>query len=149
MFGLVVTIIAVALAAALAVATIYMGGDAFNNGKTKAETATYVNQAQQVSGAVDFFVAREGRLPSSVDELQPDYLMSMPKPPTDKGEWDIDGVGLSLQVDNTDTCKDVNEESGVPDSLINAGSDYPTCQDMANADVDVLYYCCEDQSGGT
>ena len=37
MFSLIITIISVALVAALALATLYYGGDAFNEGRPKAE----------------------------------------------------------------------------------------------------------------
>ena len=51
MFSLIITIISIALVAALAVATIYYGGSAFTNGSAKAAASTVVAHAQQITGA--------------------------------------------------------------------------------------------------
>jgi type II secretory pathway pseudopilin PulG len=51
MFSLIITIISIALVAALAVATIYYGGTAFTTGSTKAQAAGLVSSAQQIAGA--------------------------------------------------------------------------------------------------
>ena len=51
MFSLIITIISIALVAALAVATIYYGGSAFTKGSAKAAASTVVAHAQQVTGA--------------------------------------------------------------------------------------------------
>ena len=50
MFSLIITIISIALVAALAVATIYYGGDAFNQGTTKAKASTIVMPASSCCG---------------------------------------------------------------------------------------------------
>ena len=44
MFSLIVTIIAIALVAALALATLYYGGSAFNQSSAKAQAAKLLNQ---------------------------------------------------------------------------------------------------------
>ncbi len=51
MFSLIITIISIALVAALALATIYYGGSAFNRGSADAKAAQYINEGQQLSGA--------------------------------------------------------------------------------------------------
>ena len=51
MFSLIISIIAIALVAALALASIYYGGDAFQEGTAKAEASTVINQGQQVQAA--------------------------------------------------------------------------------------------------
>jgi hypothetical protein len=51
MFQLIVAVISIALVAALALASIFYGGEAFTRGQLKAQVATMVNQAQQISGA--------------------------------------------------------------------------------------------------
>jgi hypothetical protein len=52
MFSLIITIISIALVAALALATLYYGGSAFNRGSAGAEAARLINEGQQVNGAV-------------------------------------------------------------------------------------------------
>lgn len=52
MFSLIITIISIALVAALALATLYYGGSAFNRGSQGAIAAQLINEGQQVNGAV-------------------------------------------------------------------------------------------------
>ncbi len=52
MFSLIITIISIALVAALALATLYYGGSAFNRGSAGATAAQLINEGQQVNGAV-------------------------------------------------------------------------------------------------
>ena len=79
MFSLIITIISIALVAALAVATIYYGGDAFNQGTTKAKASTIVNQAQQVAGANTLFKSNTGSFAGTVSDLVSNaYLGSAP-----------------------------------------------------------------------
>ena len=79
MFSLIITIISIALVAALALATLYYGGDAFNQGRADAEASKILNQGQQMLGAADLFHANRGRYPNNVAELvSADYLKSIP-----------------------------------------------------------------------
>ena len=52
MFSLIITIISIALVAALALATIYYGGSAFNRGSAGAVASQLINEGQQVNGAI-------------------------------------------------------------------------------------------------
>ena len=52
MFSLIITIISIALVAALALATLYYGGDAFNQGRAGADASRLINEGQQVNAAV-------------------------------------------------------------------------------------------------
>jgi hypothetical protein len=54
MFSLIITIISIALVAALALATIYYGGNAFNKGSESAKAAQLINEGQQLNGAFAF-----------------------------------------------------------------------------------------------
>ena len=51
MFSLIITIISIALVAALALATIYYGGSAFNRGSADAKASQLINEGQQINGA--------------------------------------------------------------------------------------------------
>ena len=57
MFSLIITIISIALVAALALATIYYGGNAFNKGSAEAKASQLINEGQQINGAVAMFNA--------------------------------------------------------------------------------------------
>jgi hypothetical protein len=52
MCSLIITIISIALVAALALATIYYGGTAFNRGSAEAKASQLINEGQQINGAV-------------------------------------------------------------------------------------------------
>lgn len=79
MFSLIITIISIALVAALALATLYYGGEAFNEGRAKAEAAKLKNHGQQLLGAADLFRLEKGRYPNNVPELVSEgYLSSVP-----------------------------------------------------------------------
>lgn len=52
MFSLIISIIAIALVIVLAGASLYYGGDAFNQGTAKGEFAKITNEAQQVAAAI-------------------------------------------------------------------------------------------------
>jgi hypothetical protein len=60
MFSLIITIISIALVAALALATLYYGGSAFNKGAAGAVAARLINEGQQVNGAVALYKADIG-----------------------------------------------------------------------------------------
>jgi hypothetical protein len=60
MFSLIITIISIALVAALAVATIYYGGSAFTQGTAKASASAFVAAGQQVNGALTLFANDNG-----------------------------------------------------------------------------------------
>lgn len=69
MFSLIIALISIALVAALALATLYYGGDSFNQSAAKAQAAKIVNQQQQLLGATDLFISEKGRIPNGVAEL--------------------------------------------------------------------------------
>ncbi|NLC21536.1 MAG: hypothetical protein GX771_06450, partial [Halomonadaceae bacterium] len=95
MFSLIITIISIALVAALALATLYFGGDAFNQGSAKAAASTVVNQAQQINGANTLHYLDFQSYATDVGDLvDGDYLASAPNPGTISSEdYDIDTDG--------------------------------------------------------
>lgn len=79
MFSIIITIIAIALVAALALATLYYGGDSFNKGGSAARASQIVAQGQQVLGAAELFRADRGRWPHSMEEMVSlNYLKGVP-----------------------------------------------------------------------
>jgi len=81
-FSLIITIVSIALVAALAIATIYYGGQVSRNAKARADAAAVTTQAQQILGAAQLFRTIEGRWPSDLQELvAATYLDKVPSPP--------------------------------------------------------------------
>lgn len=82
MFSLIIVLVSIGLAAAIALATLYYGGDAFREGETAARAARVVNQGQQVLGAADMFKSEQGRWPNSMAEMVAlKYLKEIPTVP--------------------------------------------------------------------
>jgi len=79
MFSLIITIISVALVAALALATLYYGGAAFNEGRADAEASKIINQGQQVLAAADLYYANHGTWPTVAKMVADGYLKSAPQ----------------------------------------------------------------------
>jgi hypothetical protein len=80
MFNLIITIISIALVAALAVATIYYGGAAFSQGSARANAATLVSHAQQITAANTLYAnASGGSFATNIADLvSNNYLGSIP-----------------------------------------------------------------------
>lgn len=79
MFSLIITIISVALVAALALATLYYGGDAFNQGRADAKAAQLLLQGQQLLAAADMYKVNHGVFPPNKQAMVDEgYLKSIP-----------------------------------------------------------------------
>lgn len=120
MFSLIITIISIALVAALALATLYYGGAAFNRGHADAQAAKVRNQGQQLLGANELFKINHGRYALNVAELvSSDYLKSAPvaraavQAALADSTWFMPLPGESLFLLDTDfpeACRSINEE---------------------------------------
>jgi hypothetical protein len=118
MFSLIITIISIALVAALALATLYFGGDAFNQGSAKAAAATVVNQAQQINGANTLHYLDNQTYGDLAALTGDDYLASAPNPGsisasdysinTTTGVITLDGVKSAV-------CDAINTQAGLAD----------------------------------
>ncbi len=79
MFSLIITIAAVALVVALVVAMMYHGGgDTMTKGKQEAEIARSLNELSQIKGALTAYYADKGTDATSLQDLVPAYLSSVP-----------------------------------------------------------------------
>jgi hypothetical protein len=104
MFSLIISIIAIALVAALALASIYYGGDAFQEGTAKAEASTVINQGQQVQAAVtmaeiDEVVVADGAL---TELTTGNYLKEIPQ--VRSAAWTKSGANVLVDVVNAEVC---------------------------------------------
>lgn len=79
MFSLIVTIISIALVAALALATLYYGGTVMSEQRSKAIAAGAKLQSEQILAATQLFHHDQGRYPNDLNELVTmEYLRSVP-----------------------------------------------------------------------
>lgn len=121
MFQLIIAIIAIALVAVLAVASLYYGGTAFSSGSVKAAASTVVSQAQQISAA-DVLYQNEngGTIASAASVLAPSYLASIPVLSTKIGgaapAWVLASDGsVSNTVASQQICDAVNAQTSFTD----------------------------------
>jgi type II secretory pathway pseudopilin PulG len=160
MFSLIITIISIALVAALALATLYFGGDAFNQGSAKAAAATIVNQASQINGAntLHFLdkqeyntVLSDGVTDPANDLVDGGYLSSLPSP-GDSATGDyavtaVDDPSITLDGVKKAVCEAVNIQSG----LMQSGDSIPVVDGTTNSvlsdAVTTQFGCAEDGTG--
>jgi hypothetical protein len=150
MFSVIITVISIALVAALTLATVYFGGDTFLQGKPEAEAARYINEGQQVSAAIRLYQAEnQGQLPGDLNaDLVGHYLKDMPEA---GANWDIASDAIVKAVANAETCETVNKRAGWVNPNWIEGSDAVgkhepvACDDAALQGE--IYYCCTAPSG--
>ena len=124
MFSLIIAIIAIALVAVLAGASVYYGSDAFQGNKSKARYAEIVNQSEQISNAFLAFKI-EGRTLDSgncntgdpsgcLEQLrQAKYLSAIPERNETGRLWEVDSDGaLFTTTEDADACILANESKG-------------------------------------
>jgi hypothetical protein len=81
MFSLIITIVAIALVVALAVAVIYYGGDTSSRAMVRSSSNTLLNQASQINAAGTMAVANGAGWPAEAPIFAEPYLKAMPVPP--------------------------------------------------------------------
>lgn len=121
MFSLVVTIISIALVAALALATLYYGGDAFREGQTQAQASKVKNQAQQLLGAAVLYKANHGHYADTLEDMVPEYLKTLPVAQAAAvasalaaDDWTLVAAGepvFALTTSSSDVCGSINEDA--------------------------------------
>lgn len=127
MFSLIISIISIALVAAIAVATIFFGGNAFKTGSAAAQAAETLNATQQINGAGQVFINDKGRGFNDFNELVSEgYLKGLPR-----GDWAL-VEGHAVRTDMSEaSCLEANKKLGI--------NTVPQCSDPAYADQAV---CC-------
>lgn len=130
MFSLIITIVSIALVAALALATLYYGGSAFNQGTADAEAARIMNQGQQLMGAADLYYADKNEWPASPQVLEAEgYLKKVPVAAASMdsayaqtaNDWVMPEAGkpvFKLAPRATDVCRSVNKLSYGLDGIL-------------------------------
>lgn len=118
MFSLIITIISIALVAALAIASIYYGGAAFSQGSAKAAASTVVAQAQQISAANTLYQNdNAGANATNVALLvSGKYLSSAPVLSSTISSTALDLSGSSVTstgLTNANVCAAINAQVGL------------------------------------
>jgi hypothetical protein len=114
MFSLIITIISIALVAALALATLYYGGDAFNQGRAGAEASKLINEGQQLNAAVQLSKATNTGA-TDLDGLVSDILTQLPQSFSGSGSTAI--AGPATVVSTAEVCEEVQKRAGVADGV--------------------------------
>lgn len=124
MFSLVISIIAIALAAILLLTSAYYGGESLTQGTAKAKVAQYKNEAHQISSVLTLFKAEKGGFITAdgqpfswqtlVDE---NYLKELPQTLfTEQGDkvfsWGIRDNVIYLPNVSDDVCIQANSGDG-------------------------------------
>ncbi len=117
MFSLIITIISIALVAALALATLYYGGDAFNRGSAAAVASQLINEGQQVNGAVAIYKADRAADSSiaAVTDLaglagMDGYLSQVPG--SFAGTTTLASGAATAVTTTAEVCEEVNKRAG-------------------------------------
>lgn len=127
MFSLIVTIISIALVAALVLATLFYGGSAITEHQARAEAARVLNDSQQLTGALTLHLAAEGAAVSDLNELvAKDYLKVLPG-----GAWQLVEGGVARTDLSENQCLAANRQLGI--------DEVPACDDPAFAGQEL---CC-------
>lgn len=144
MFSLIITVISIALVAALALATIYYGGSAFNKGSDGAKAAQLINEGQQVNGAVAMYKADATGAGTAVTgglaDLQSNgYLAQIPASFTSSTvDLSKDSVVVSAATVTKGVCQEVQKRAGGSTTITSAqptGQLFGCYGDGANANT--------------
>jgi len=115
MFSLIITIISIALVAALALATLYYGGSAFNRGSDGAVASQLINEGQQINGAVAVAKADAAAGGAATIDLQGlvtnQYLSQLPSSFAGSGSVRLAEGGVS-RLTTPGVCAEVNKRAG-------------------------------------
>lgn len=115
MFSLIITIISIALVAALALATLYYGGSAFNKGSAGAEASKLINEGQQVNGANAIYNAESGSVTTPITTVTGlvtgTYLAQVPA--SFAGDAVLADGYVSKVIADGKICTEVNKRAGV------------------------------------
>jgi hypothetical protein len=118
MFQLIVSVIAIALVAILAAASIYYGGSAFSNSTAKGNVAALINAGQQIAGANALYKIDATVSAGAIGDLVSTYLSAVPTAPRfATGTWALDGastvayIGLAA-ASKAQVCTEVGNQGG-------------------------------------
>jgi len=149
MFQLIVAVISIALVAALAIASIFYGGEAFSKSSEKANVTALVNSAQQISGAYTLYKTDFGGAPPNgtagiTAMVSGKYLASAPTAGKIAGAgaaWTLDTTngfaliplraGVTVTGTGSEICQEVNRQAGHATGATEVANPQFDCEDVA------------------
>ena len=141
MFSLILTIIAIALVAVLALATIYYGGSSLNRSSDSATTSEALNKGNQIQGAFELYRADHGTLPvGTADEIKAtlissNYLQSWPEAKSSSAsQWSLINDYATLSGLTQSQCESINQQ-------MLGSTTIPACSAAGNEGKS---YCCSE-----
>lgn len=136
MFSLIITIISIALVAALALATLYYGGSAFNRGNDSAEAARLINEGQQVNGAVTIAKADAAAGGTAVTTwaglISGNYLSQLP---SGLGLTGTAAIGTVTKTVSSGVCGEVNKRANHAAADVDTAGEQPGVYGCNTADL--------------
>jgi len=136
MASLILTVISIILVAVLTLATLYYGGDAFTEGKAKAQATMLLSQGQQLTVAAELYHRDNGTWPASLAAMMLEgYLRSVPlastgvSPALAASAWTMPMANapvfqVAVPATGVDTCRELNKKAyGIDGILSNLYTD--------------------------
>ncbi|KAB7781878.1 type II secretion system protein [Methylorubrum populi] len=128
MFNLLVSGMAMLLAAVISLMGMFYLGEAFTDTRDKQVYAQSINSAQQIEAALKMYQADNGYYPSGTSEqilselVKDNYLSFVPA-----GDWVV-GKGMLIRaLDGPDMCAGVNRVAGYDVTLVSDRTGCPVC----------------------
>lgn len=130
MHSLIIVIISIALVAAIAVSTLFFGGDAVTSGNSRALAAARLNELNQTAAAVEYFRSVNHRLPNTMQELlDGDYLRTVPNQ-----EIFFEPDYVVVRAESLEQCQAVNQQLNYQET--------PSCAELAHLNDVPITVCC-------
>lgn len=131
MFSLVISVIAVILVAAIAIACLFYGGQAFSQGGANAAAAQVLDESQQILNAVEAFkVDNSSSMPTSMDDLVAGHYLSV----APASSWSFGNDTVTATTLSQASCLRANTMLGLNLSVV------PSCSDSTYTNRTV---CCQ------
>lgn len=128
MFQLIVAVIAIVLVVALVLAALWFGGSTYSEAKLRALHSEYLNNAAQISGAMQLYFNDHVSLPPGEDAVliqglvDSKYLKNSPP-----GTWKVSANNIFRRLETEAQCEPLNRLSGFDTSE----TPCPPCDDAA------------------
>lgn len=126
MFQLIVAVVAIVLLVVMVLAALWFGGNTYSDAKLRATHAEYLNNAAQISGAMQLYFNDNVSLPPGEDAVliqglvDSNYLRNAPP-----GTWKVSAGNIFRRLENESQCEPLNRLSGFDTSEVTC----PPCDD--------------------
>lgn len=120
MSSLIITVLSIALAAAIGLSALYFGGSAYSDSLLEAEAAKRYNEGEQIVKSFELFRASRLFPPLDVNELvQEGYLSNLPA----QEDWEFSGSAVVASAEDDKMCGTYNKR-------LHGSYEIPNCADV-------------------